>query len=285
MSTFSSASRLAWIFAPAMLAALVGAVPGRAQQAPVRVAATTTAPTVPVEQIIERFAAKEAEFRQARDNYTYRQTVRVMELDADGVERGRYELVSDIIFTPEGKRLERVVHAPVSTLVNLLLTPEDEQDLRNVQPFVLTTKDIPKYNISYLGPQHVDELDTYVFAVKPKALEPGQRYFEGQIWVDQRDLQIVKTYGKGVGRLKKHEDNQFPRFETYRDQIDGKYWFPVYTRADDVLHFKDHDQRVRMIVKYEDYKQFKSQTGIQYEGVVNDKDQSQKNQNQNPKKK
>src|SRR5262249_29514629 len=176
----------------------------------------------------------------------------------------RYEIVSDIIFTPAGKRIERVVRAPVSTLRNILLTPEDEQDLRNVQPFVLTTKDIPKYNVTYLGPQKVDELDTYVFAVKPKSLEAGQRYFEGQAWVDQRDLQIVKTYGKGVGR-KSGKDNQFPRFETYRDQIDGKYWFPVYTRADDVLHFQDRDQRVRMTVKYEEYKQFKSQAEIQYQ--------------------
>jgi hypothetical protein len=163
------------------------------------------------------------------------------------------------------------VRAPMSTLKRISLDPGDEQDLRNVQPFVLTTEDIPKYNISYVGPQKVDELDTYVFAVKPKKLEPGQRYFEGQIWVDQQDLQIVKTYGKGVGLQKKGSDHQYPRFETYRDQIDGKYWFPVYTRADDVLHFQTGDQRVRMTVKYEDYKQFKSQVGIEYEGVVNDK--------------
>jgi hypothetical protein len=260
------------------LVLLLAAGLGRAQKTPVRVAATTTTPAIPVEEIIQKFAAKETEFKRARDNYTYRQTVRVLELDDDGAVRGKYELVSDIIFTPQGKRIERVVHAPVSTLRNLLLTPEDEQDLRNVQPFVLTTEELPKYNISYLGPQKVDEIETYLFAVRPKTLEPKQRYFEGQVWVDQRDLQIVKSYGKGVGRLKKNEDNQFPRFETYRDQIDGKYWFPVYTRADDVLHFRDHDQRVRMIVKYEDYKQFKTQTGIQYEGVVdeNKKDEKKK---------
>ena len=107
-------------------------------------------------------------------------------------------------------------------------------------------------------------------AVKPKELKKGKRYFEGQIWVDQRDLQIVKTYGKGVGLLKKNEDNQFPRFETYRDQIDGKYWFPVYTRADDVLHFKSGDQRIRMIIKYEDYKQFRSDTDIKFGDIVDD---------------
>ena len=240
-----------------------------AQQAPVVTPATL--PSAPMEEIIGKFATKETEFSRARDNYTYRQTVRVQEMDDDGVGRGKFEMVSDIIFSAAGKRVERVVHAPVSTLKRIMLTPEDEQDLRNVQPFVLTTVDIPKYKISYLGPQKVDELDTHVFAVKPKTLEPGQRYFEGQVWVDQQDLQIVKSYGKGVGVRKKGSDNQFPRFETYRDQIDGKFWFPVYTRADDVLHFQTGDQRVRMTVKYENYKQFRSLTDIQYGEVVDDK--------------
>ncbi|MBM3774577.1 MAG: hypothetical protein FJW37_05375, partial [Acidobacteria bacterium] len=169
------------------------------------------------EEIVQKFAAKEAEFAQARGNYTYRQTMRILELDPGGNVRGKHEMVSDIIFTPDGKRTERVVRAPVSSLQNLLLTPEDEQDLRNVQPFVLTTNEISKYHIRYLGKQNADEIPCYVFAVKPKTLEPGQRYFEGQIWVDDRDLQIVKTYGKGVGLLKKGSDNQFPKFETFRE--------------------------------------------------------------------
>jgi hypothetical protein len=241
------------------------------QPSQVAPAARVTLPSVPIDEIIQKFAAKEAEFARARENYTYRQTVRVQEVDEDGVGRGKFEMVSDIIFTPQGKRIERVVHAPVATLRRIQLTPEDEHDLRNVQPFVLTTADIPKYRITYLGPQKVDELDTYVFAVKPKKMEAGERYFEGQIWVDQQDLQIVKTYGKGVGVRKKGSDNQFPRFETYRDQIDGKYWFPVYTRADDVLHFQNGDQRVRMTVRYENYKQFRALTDIQYGEVVDDK--------------
>jgi len=148
------------------------------------------------------------------------------------------------------------------------LTPEDEQDLRNVQPFVLTTQDVEKYHVRYLGKQMADEIPCYVFAVKPKKLEPGQRYFQGQIWVDDRDLQIVKTYGRGVGLIRKGVDNQFPKFETYRAQVDGKYWFPVYTRADDTLLFQSGPQRIRMLVKYEDYKQFKGEAVIKYGGEV-----------------
>ena len=225
---------------------------------------------MPVEQLVDQFIAKETEFSLARGNYTYRQTVKILEYTDSGSVRGKYELVQDIIFTSDGKRNERVVYSPVPTLRNILLTPQDMQDLRDVQPFVMTTQERPDYDVRYIGPEQVDEIETYVFAVKPKELEKGKRYFEGQIWVDQRDLQIVKTYGKGVGRLKKNEDNQFPRFETYRDQIDGKYWFPVYTRADDVLHFKSGDQRIRMIIKYEDYKQFRSDTDIKFGDIVDD---------------
>ncbi len=217
-----------------------------------------------IDEIIAKFAAKEAEFAKARENYTYRQTVRVQEIDESGVGRGRHEMVSDIIFSPEGKRTERVVRAPVSTLRNIQLTPEDEQDLRNVQPFVLTSGEIPKYYIRYLGKETLDEIPCYAFAVKPKKLEQGQRYFQGIVWVDDRDLQIVKSYGRGVGLIKKGYDNLFPKFETFREQIDGKYWFPTYTTANDTLFFQAGPQRIRMTVRYEDYKQFKSDVQIKY---------------------
>jgi hypothetical protein len=225
---------------------------------------------LPPEEVIRKFAAKEAEFAKARENYTYRQDVKIQELSMSGAPGGKYEIVSDIIFSPEGKRTEKVVRAPVTTLRNLILTPEDEQDLRNVQPFVLTTNEIPQYDIRYLGKQKVDEIPCYQFSVKPKKMEHGKRYFEGEIWVDDRDLQIVKTYGKGVGLLKKGSDNQFPRFETYREQVDGKYWFPTYTRADDTLHFQSGPQRVRMTVKYEDYKQFRSNATVTFGEEVKD---------------
>ncbi len=226
--------------------------------------------TVNPAEIIRKFAQKETEFSAARNNYTYRQTVKLQELDSGGNPTGaEYNLVEDIIFSPEGKRMEKVVFAPVSTLRNILLTPEDEQDLRNVQPFVMTTAETPDYQVDYLGRENVDEIPCYAFSVKPKKLAPGRRYFEGQIWVDDRDFQIVKTYGKGVGVIKKSGDNQFPKFETYREQIDGKYWFPTYTRADDTLHFQSgQDQRIRMVVRYQDYKRYEGKSTIRYGDVV-----------------
>jgi hypothetical protein len=219
-----------------------------------------------IDDIIAKFAAKEAAFQQARSNYTYRQDARVMSLDDGGGTTGKWEEVSEIVFL-DGKRTDRVVHAPMSTLTAFQLDPGDIQDLRDVQPFVLTTNELPKYYIRYLGREKLDEISCYTFAVKPKRLESGQRYFEGIVWVDDQDLQIVKSYGRGVGQRK--GDNQYPKFETYREQVDGKYWFPTYTIANATLHFRENDQRMKMTVRYEDYKQFKSDTTIKY-GDVDD---------------
>jgi hypothetical protein len=223
------------------------------------------------DEIIQKFAAKEAAFRKAREDYTYRQSVKVEELDGSGSVEGKWEEVQDVTFGPNKQREEKVTYAPMNTLHFLLLTPQDLQDLRSVQPFVLTTDEIGKYDIQYGGKEKLDEINCYKFSVKPKKMLKGERYFEGDIWVDDQDLQIVKTYGKGVGLLKRGEDNQFPRFETYREQIDGKYWFPTYTRANDTLHFKDSNQRIRMVVKYENYKRFGSETSVTFGDEVPDK--------------
>jgi hypothetical protein len=216
---------------------------------------------LPPEQVIQKFAAKESEFRKARENYTYRQSVKLEELDGSGNVQGRWEEVQDVTFGPNKQRLEKVVYAPMMTLKNIGLTPEDLQDLRAVQPFVLTTEDIGEYDVRYVGKQKLDEIECYQFTVKPKKMVKGKRYFDGDVWVDDRDFQIVKTYGQGVGLQK---NQAFPKFETYREQIDGKYWFPTYTRANDTLHFKDFEQRIHLVVKYENYKRFGSESSVTF---------------------
>jgi hypothetical protein len=168
------------------------------------------------------------------------------------------------------------------------MDPGDLEDIRRTQPFVLTTDELPNYLVRYLGRQQVDEIGCYVFAVKPKKLDQGKRYFSGEVWVDDRDLQIVKSYGRGVGFQKRNEDHQYPKFETYREQIDGKYWFPTYTIANDTLHFKDEDVRIKQTIRYEDYKQFKSSVTVTFGDVVDDKDQKndqKKDEKQPPAKK
>ncbi len=221
------------------------------------------------EQMIQRFAAKETEFKQAREQYTYRQSVKVQTVDGDSVT-GEYQEVFDVVFDDEGKRLENVVFAPQSTLENggISMSPEDLDDIRHRLPFVLTAEEIPEYSILYVGQQQEDELHCYVFDIAPKEIVGKKRYFQGRIWVDDHDFQIVKTFGKTVPdiRKKKGQENLFPKFTTWREQIDGKYWFPTYTKADDTLHFSMQDVHIVEKVKYEDYKRFGSNVKITYQG-------------------
>jgi hypothetical protein len=213
------------------------------------------------EEIIRHFAAKEKEFQQARDQYTYRQDVKVQTPEDDG----EYHEIFDVLFDDQGRRLENVVFAPQSSLARISMSPEDVEDIRHRLPFVLTSDEIPEYQILYIGQQQEDELHCYV---APKEIVGKKRYFQGRIWVDDRDFQIVKTFGKTVPdiRKKKGQENLFPKFTTWREQIDGKYWFPTYTKADDTLHFSSGDVQIREIVKYSDYKRFGSNVKITYDG-------------------
>jgi hypothetical protein len=182
----------------------------------------------------------------------------------DGRDGGRFQQDSDIIFTPEGKRYEKVTFAPQNTLQVIQLTPQDMKDLESVQPFVLTTEELPKYNVNYDGKEPIDALDTYRFNVAPKKIEKDQRYFQGTIWVDDHDLAIVKSDGKAVPDIvgKGGQENRFPRFVTYRENIEANFWFPTYTHADDIIHFSNQDVRVRMTVRYKNYKRFGSTVKI-----------------------
>lgn len=218
--------------------------------------------------IIRTFTQKETDFAVARESYTYRQTSKIAEVEPAG---GSYSIIEEVSFDNRNKRTSHVLHAPVASLQNILMTAEDEQDMRNVMPFVMTNATASEYNVKYLRREKVDEISCYVFSVQPKTLtHDRKRYFDGEVWVDDQDLQIVKTFGRATGYLRKGEDQQFPKFETYREQIDGKYWFPTYTYGDDTLNFKDGpSQRIKVTIKYDQYKkfEFKSESTIKYGGV------------------
>jgi hypothetical protein len=237
------------------------------------------------QEIIQRFAAKEKEFKEARDDYTFRQDVRVQTMDGNTVT-GEYREVFDVTYDNQGRHLENVVFAPQSTLTEIMMSPEDLQDIRHLLPLVLTSDEIPEYNILYVGQQQEDELHCYVFDVAPKAIEGKKRYFQGRIWVDDRDLQVVKTSGKTVPDIrKKNNENLFPKFTTWREQVDGRYWFPAYTKADDTLHFKLNDVHIREIVKYSDYKRFGSKVRITYQGKELPQGEQQKSSEQQDQQK
>ncbi len=239
-----------------------------------------TKPSLPPQQIIDKFTEKETDFRLAMANYTYERSVRVDTVDDDTKKvDGEYYQVTDISADPDGKLYEHVVEAPQSSLERVMMSPADFQDIEHRLPFVLTKEDVGQYDVTYVGKQPVDDVDTYVFDVKPKVLEKNKRYFQGRIWVDAKDYQIVVTNGKNVpdDTRKGHEDLS-PPFMTFRQQIDGKYWFPVYTKGDGVLHFSggsgylSQDVHMREIVKYSKYKRFGSSVKITYDGQTVEKD-------------
>lgn len=225
------------------------------------------------DQVIQQFAAKEKQFQEAREQYTYRQSVIVRTLEGDTID-GEYKQVFDVTFDNQGHKVKNVVFAPQSSLERIMMTEQDVDDIENRLPFVLTSDDIGDYDILYVGQQQQDELHCYVFDVVPKKIEGKKRYFQGRIWVDDKDLQIVKTYGKSVPDIRKKKDNEnlFPKFTTYREQIDGKYWFPTYTFAEDTLKFSAGDVKVREIVRYTDYHYFGSKSKITYNGQEVSKD-------------
>jgi len=243
------------------------------------------------QEIIQKFAAREEVFRQARNNYVYTQDITVQELDGATVT-GEFRLVQDITYDDKGARQENVTYAPQNSLRQLILSREDYEDFRSKMAFIMTTSDLPQYNLLYVGQQRQDEIDAYVFDIAPKTIVKGQRYFQGRIWVDNRDFQIVKSCGKTVPeaiantkKKKNIQENLSPKFVTYREQIDGQYWFPTYIRADDTLHFRNQDVHMREIIKLTNYKRFGSKTKIIFKGEAKEDptDNSKDNSKVNPK--
>lgn len=227
-----------------------------AQCAPGTGVADPAGTSAQMDDIVSKFAQHESDFKTARENYTYSQEVLVEDVSPNP---GEYKLDSEIVFTPAGRRYENITYAPQPSLHDFDLSPEDMKDLENIQPFVLTTEDLPKYDIQAAGTEKLDELNTYKFCVGPKRIEKNQRYFQGTVWVDSRDLAVVKTDGKAVPDiLTGGNQNLFPRFVTYRENIEGTFWFPTYTHADDILHFTQGDVHIRMTVRYKNYKRFGS---------------------------
>jgi hypothetical protein len=211
------------------------------------------APTVDVDRIIKAFSAKEAEFRRALYTYAFKRDAVIQQIGMGGQVAGEYHRVSNFTFDDSGNRYEKIVFFPIATFPGV--TPEDLEDLGGVNPFALEASKINQYTFTYAGKEKIDELNLYVFDVAPKVKPDSsskERFFLGRIWVDDRDLQIVKSRGKGVPETK---INKFPVVETYREQIDGRYWFPTYSYADEELVYDTGEVlHIRLRVRYTDFK-------------------------------
>jgi hypothetical protein len=205
-------------------------------------------------QLIDRFTAKESEWKRVRQNFTFRQSITVKVLDGND-DRGEYRQVADISYSG-GQRVKNVVLAPQS---GIDMSKEDLDDLESRSSFTIGREELTEYNVLYSGQQNIDQLHCYVFDVSPKTILKDHRYFQGSIWVDDRDFQIVRLRGKSVPdiRIKKKKkilENLFPQFTTWREQVDGKFWFPTFSSADDTLHFNAGEARIKQVLKFTDYK-------------------------------
>ena len=218
-----------------------------------------------IDRIVKNFTGKEAEFRESLKSYVFNRSAVIQTVSRLGGQiTGEYRRDSFMTFKESGERFEKIQFAPISTLTEISITPEDLEDLGGVNPFALEPSVVNLYNFTYVGKEKIDELDLFVFDVTPKVIpdpkKTKQRLFTGRVWVDDRDLMIVKSKGKAVPETK---ENKFPVVETWRENVDGKYWFPAYSSADDELVFDSgYVVRIRMRVKYSDYRLGRSDVRI-----------------------
>lgn len=234
----------------------------------------TSAPPLAPEEIIRRFTAQESEFQLALSHYTYQRSARVQTIDEDDHVDGEYYQVDDVSFDATGKRTEKTIYAPQNTLQRVTMSPSDLQNIQSSNFFVLTAAQIDHYYLTYVGRQKVDEVDCYVFDVTPKVIEKQHRYFSGRIWVATTGLQIVVTQGRMVSADARKKDLD-PPLMTWRQPVDGHYWFTAYARAESILHFSGgrgfmpQNVHVRDTIKYTGYKQFRVAPKNFFEGQDN----------------
>ena len=228
---------------------LLAPLPGRAEDPPPNLA--------------KLVAHRETETEKERNEYTYRQSLTIDELDGSGGARGQYRETRDVIFSPEKDRTEQLIGHPDNGLKHLILTEEDFADIRNIQPLVLTEDRLWNYETKFRGEELMDDVECWVLQVRPRQILQGQRFFDGMIWVDKKEYNIVRMEGQAVPQIRSTKsENLFPRFTTIRKPLDGKHWFPIYTYADDTLQFRTGPQRIRLRLGYSNYKKFGAESTL-----------------------
>jgi len=217
----------------------------------------------PPANLARLIAHRETQTETERNEYTYRQSVTIDELDGSGGARGQYQETRDVIFSPQKERTEELLGHPSHSLKNLILTEEDFADIRNIQPLVLTEDRLWNYDTKFKGEEPMDGVDCWVLQVRPRQILQGQRFFDGMVWVDKKEYNIVRMEGQAVPQIRSTKtENLFPRFTTIRKPLDGKHWFPIYTYADDTLQFRNGPQRIRLRIAYSNYKRFGAESTL-----------------------
>jgi len=220
----------------------------------------------PPSNLAKLVAHQETETHAERNEYMYRQTVTIQELDDRGTAHGEYKEVRDIIFSPTHERTEELIGRPNYGLQLLQMTEEDFRDIREVQPFLFSTDQLWAYETRFKGEETVDGVECYVLQVRPQQILDGQRLFDGLLWASKEDYSIVRTVGKAVPDIRSMKaENLFPHFTTLWEPVEGGFRFPVHTYSDDTLDFRTGPLRTRMDIRYADYKRFGANSAIRYE--------------------
>lgn len=210
-------------------------------------------PPIPEQEIIQKFAANEDVMKKTFDTYSFQESIHLDELTEPG---GKFSVTGYMYIRPDGQRYMRVEKPPESTLKLMHFSLEDVRALSTMPLFPLTSDEITNYTFLYAGQEKLDQLNTYIFQVKPKILNRKKRFFEGVIWIDDAEFTIVKSYGKFVSELEGNGTSlPFTMFETYRENFQEKYWLPTYTRSDDYFKDEQNDELpLRLIIHATDFK-------------------------------
>jgi hypothetical protein len=212
--------------------------------------------------LLSKFLSVEGSTMEELKNYSFKRDVRIQTIDDKGRVAGEYRRVSDMLLDDEGRRVERNVSFLKPTLRGLEVTDEYVEDFSGAQlkGFELNQRDA--YRFEPFGFEPLNGKSARVYRLTPLNLETakatGARVLYGFIWIDEQTGAIMKVAGRALPELKQ----RYPLFETHRELIDGKHFFPVRTLADDYLVFPSRRVHVRMLITYSNYKRFAARVNI-----------------------
>jgi hypothetical protein len=188
-------------------------------------------------------------------DYTYFAELTIQTVSQADTITGKYYRFSQVSFDRDGNRRERALENSSTLPKGIYIGTETADNLTRIYHFMMTSETLKQYEMNYVGRERIDELNTFVFDVKPRLKMPNpdkshERYLKGRVWIDDEDHCVVKVAGEPVPVQSGH---QAPNFETYFQNY-GSSWFPAYTSAVDFIRVEGYFNRVVVNVRYTGYK-------------------------------
>jgi hypothetical protein len=206
-------------------------------------------------QILSAAAGRGKALVAALRGYSYYAEVTIQTVSQADTITGKYYRFSQISFDRNGNRQEKVLENNSTLPEDIYIGAEAADNLTRVYQFIITPETFIQYELNFVGREPIDELSTLVFDVKPKNRVPGtnkshERYLKGRVWIDDRDLCVVKVVGEVLPEQRGHRT---PKFETYFQNYD-RFWFPAYSSAVDSIRVDGYFNQVVVNVRFTGYK-------------------------------